>query len=101
MESVHVERARHARPLGQPREVSRLIRESIRYSLAHRQDALQYALKYARDMDVNLADKFVGMYVNEWTLDYGPRGREAVQKLLNEGHRMGVIPKPVEVQFVE
>ncbi len=58
------------------REISRLIKESIRYSLAHRQDALQYALKYARDMDVGLADKFVGMYVNDWTLDYGsPRSR--------------------------
>ena len=83
------------------REISRLIKESIRYSLAHRQDALQYALKYARDMDMSLADKFVGMYVNEWTLDYGPRGREAVQKLLSEGHRIGVIPKPVNVEFVD
>src|SRR5207249_3966383 len=66
------------------REISRLIKESIRYALAHRQDALQYALKYARDMDVSLADRFVGMYVNEWTLEYGERGREAVQRLLDE-----------------
>jgi 1,4-dihydroxy-6-naphthoate synthase len=82
-------------------EISRLIKESIRYSLAHRQDALTYALKYARDMDRELADKFVGMYVNDWTLDYGPRGRAAVAKLLEEAHKAGVIPTPVHVEFVE
>jgi 1,4-dihydroxy-6-naphthoate synthase len=82
-------------------DVSRLIRESIQYALAHRQDALQYALRYARDMDVTLADRFVGMYVNEWTLDYGKRGREAVQRLLSEGHRVGAIPHPVKVEFVD
>src|SRR5437868_3861812 len=81
--------------------ISRLIKESIRYSLAHRQDALTYALKYARDMDRDLADRFVGMYVNDWTLDYGPRGRAAVQRLLEEGHRAGVIPTPVAVDFVD
>jgi 1,4-dihydroxy-6-naphthoate synthase len=81
-------------------EISRLIRESIRYALAHRQEALQHALKYARDMDVSLADKFVGMYVNDWTLDYGERGRAAIRKLLDEGHRAGVIPAPVAVEFV-
>src|SRR5262249_46677012 len=58
--------------------VSRLLQESIRYALEHRQDALSYALKYARDMDRSLADRFVGMYVNDWTLDYGARGRTAV-----------------------
>ena len=58
------------------RQISRLLKESIRYGLAHRSEALDYALKYARDMDKGLADRFVGMYVNEWTLDYGPRGRE-------------------------
>src|SRR5712691_11915757 len=83
------------------REVSRLLKESIRYALAHRADALKYALQYARDMDTALADQFVGMYVNEWTLDYGPRGREAVQRLLNEGHRAGVIPHPVAVTFAD
>ncbi len=82
------------------REVSRLILESIRYALAHRQEALQHALKYARDMDVSLADQFVGMYVNDWTLDYGERGRAAVRQLLDEGHRAGVIPAPVAVEFV-
>ncbi|MBI3823886.1 MAG: ABC transporter substrate-binding protein [Planctomycetes bacterium] len=81
--------------------ISRLIKESIRYSLTHRQDALTYALKYARDMDRDLADRFVGMYVNDWTLDYGPRGRAAVAKLLDEAHRAGIIPAPVQVEFVE
>jgi 1,4-dihydroxy-6-naphthoate synthase len=83
------------------KEISRLLKESIRYSLAHRDDALAYALKYARDMDKSLADKFVGMYVNDWTLDYGPRGREAVRRLLDEGHRAGVITAPVALEFVE
>ena len=83
------------------RQISRLLKESIRYALAHRQDALAYALRYARDMDTALADKFVGMYVNDWTLDYGPRGRAAVQRLLEEGHKAGVIPNSVAVEFVE
>jgi 1,4-dihydroxy-6-naphthoate synthase len=89
--------------LGTPtmREVSRLIKESIQYGLDHRREALNYALRYARDMDVSLADKFVGMYVNDWTLDYGDRGRAAIRKLLGEGHRAGVIPNPVELEFVE
>jgi 1,4-dihydroxy-6-naphthoate synthase len=83
------------------REISRLLKESIRYGLAHRREALDYALRYARDMDVSLADKFVGMYVNDWTLDYGDRGRAAVRRLLDEGHRAGIIPSPVAVEFVE
>jgi 1,4-dihydroxy-6-naphthoate synthase len=83
------------------REVSRLIRESIRYSLDHRREALDYALRYARDMDVSLADKFVGMYVNHWTLDYGQPGRTAVKRLLDEGHKAGIIPHPSAVEFVD
>jgi 1,4-dihydroxy-6-naphthoate synthase len=83
------------------RQISRLLKESIQYALNHRQDALSYALNYARDMDRPLADRFVGMYVNEWTLDYGPRGRQAVRRLLDEGHKAGVIPRPVAVEFVE
>ena len=83
------------------RNISRLLKESIHYALAHRQDALAYALRYARDMDMSLADRFVGMYVNDWTLDYGPRGRAAVQRLLEEGHKAGIIPSPVAVEFVE
>ncbi|MBA4066915.1 MAG: ABC transporter substrate-binding protein [Isosphaera sp.] len=83
------------------REVSRLIKASIRYALEHRREALDHALKYARDMDVSLADKFVGMYVNDWTLDYGERGRAAVRALLDAGHRAGVIPSATAVEFVE
>ncbi|HMC90784.1 MAG TPA: MqnA/MqnD/SBP family protein [Gemmataceae bacterium] len=83
------------------KDISRLLKESIRYGLDHREDALAYALRYARDMDKALADRFVGMYVNEWTLDYGERGREAVRRLLQEGHKAGVIPSPVAVEFVE
>jgi 1,4-dihydroxy-6-naphthoate synthase len=82
------------------RQISRLLKESIRYSLEHRDAALDYALQYARDMDKGLADRFVGMYVNDWTLDYGPRGREAVRRLLDEAHRAGVIPSAVNVEFV-
>lgn len=83
------------------RQISRLLKESIRYSLEHRSAALDYALNYARDMDKGLADKFVGMYVNDWTLDYGPRGREAVRRLLEEAHKAGVIDRPVAVEFVD
>ncbi len=83
------------------RHISRLLKQSIQYALEHRHDALAYALRYARDMDTRLADQFVGMYVNDWTLDYGERGRAAVRKLLEEGHKAGVIPNPVNVEFVE
>ena len=81
-------------------EASRLIRESIHFGLNHRKEALAYALQYGRDLDTGLADKFVGMYVNDWTVDYGEKGRKAVQLLLNEGHKAGVIPHPVLVEFV-
>ena len=80
--------------------ISVLIKQSIQYSLDHRADALQYALQYARDMDVTLADKFVGMYVNDWTLDYGERGRAAVKALLDAGHAAGIIPTPTAAEFV-
>ena len=82
------------------REVSSLLKESIRYSLDHREDALEYAMQFARDMDPALADRFVAMWVNEQTLDYGDRGREAVRRLLKEGHERGIIPHEVDVQFV-
>jgi 1,4-dihydroxy-6-naphthoate synthase len=81
--------------------ISALLKESIRYGLAHRAEALAHALAYARDMDTPLADRFVGMYVNDWTLDYGPRGREAVRRLLAEGHRAGIIPSAVSVDFID
>ncbi len=81
------------------REVSSLLKESIQYSLDHREDALEYAMQFAREMDPGLADRFVAMWVNELTLDYGERGREAVRRLLKEGHERGIIPHPVEVEF--
>lgn len=81
-------------------EVSELLRKSISYSLANREDALQYAMQFARDMDPELADRFVAMWVNELTLDYTDRGREAVRRLLDEGFERGIIPKRVQVEFV-
>ncbi len=82
------------------REVARLIKASIEYALDHREEALAHALGYARDLPPELADKFVSMYVNEWTVDYGERGREAVRALLLRGYEAGVIPHKVEVEFV-
>jgi Predicted periplasmic solute-binding protein len=82
------------------REVSRLLKESIQYSLDNREDALQYAMQFARDMDPALADRFVAMWVNDLTLDYGERGREAVRRLLTEGHERGIIPHAVDIEFV-
>ena len=82
-------------------EVSDLLKESIRYSLDNREDALAYAMQFARDMDPALADRFVSMWVNELTLDYGERGREAVRRLLAEGYERGIIPKAVDIEFVD
>lgn len=81
--------------------VSRLLRESIAYALAHREEALEYAMRFGRDMQRRLADQFVGMYVNDLTLNYGERGRAAVRRLLALGHERGMIPHPVEPQFVD
>jgi 1,4-dihydroxy-6-naphthoate synthase len=81
-------------------EVTALLKESIRYGLEHREEALEYALQYGRDLDRTKADRFVGMYVNDWTLDFGERGRAAVARLLEEGHRAGIIPQPVDLEFV-
>jgi 1,4-dihydroxy-6-naphthoate synthase len=80
--------------------IARLLKQSILYALEHRREALEYALQYARDLDPALADRFVGMYVNEWTVDYGPRGREAVRTLLDRATEMGLVPGPLDVQFV-
>lgn len=76
------------------------LKESIQYALDHREEALAYAMQFARDLDPQLADKFVGMYVNERTLDYGPDGREAVRRLLDMGHKAGIIPHEARVDFV-
>ena len=80
--------------------VSTALRDSIQYALDHRDEALAYAMQFARDVDPQLADKFVGMYVNERTLDYGPDGREAVRRLLDMGHKAGIIPREARVDFV-
>ena len=76
------------------------LRDSIQYALDHREEALQYAMQFARDLDVQQADKFVGMYVNERTLDYGKDGREAISKLLEMGYERGIIPQKPNVEFV-
>jgi 1,4-dihydroxy-6-naphthoate synthase len=83
------------------REISRLLRESIQYALNHREEALQYALQYARDLDMETANRFVGMYVNERTLDYGEEGRRAVAVLLSRAYEMKIIPDPVQIEFVD
>lgn len=83
------------------RDVHRLLLESIRYGLDHRSEALDYAQRYGRGLDRDMADRFVGMYVNAWTLDFGSRGREAVRELLVQGHAAGVIPNLVEPEFVD
>ena len=80
--------------------ISRHLHASIAYGLQHRAHALTHAMQYARGLDPNKADTFVGMYVNDWTLDYGERGRAAVRRLLEEGHRAGIIPHAVSVEFV-
>jgi 5,8-dihydroxy-2-naphthoate synthase len=81
--------------------ISRHLRASIEYSLAHRKPALDHAMRYARGLDRPLADTFIGMYVNDWTLDYGDRGREAVRQLLGRGVERGIIPHAVSIEFVE
>jgi len=83
------------------KEVNRLMKASIEYGLKHRKDALEHAMQYGRDLNRAQADKFVGMYVNDWTVDWGPRGREAVALLLRRGYETGVIPKLVVPEFID
>jgi 1,4-dihydroxy-6-naphthoate synthase len=83
------------------RQVARAIRESVAYGLGHREAALAYALQFARDMDPDLADKFVGMYVNNWTLNYGEEGRQAVRELYARGAAADLMPANVEVDFLD
>jgi 1,4-dihydroxy-6-naphthoate synthase len=80
--------------------VSEILSASIRYSLEHRAEAVQHALQYARDMGRELADKFVGMYVNDWTLDYGERGREAIRRFLGQAFERRLIPHRQDLEFV-
>ena len=82
-------------------DVHRLLLESVRYGLEHRAEALDYAQQFGRGLDRAMADRFVGMYVNQWTLDFGDRGRQAVRELLAQGHAAGVIPDRIEPEFVE
>ena len=83
------------------KQVSKHLHQSIVFSMENREDALAYAMQFARDMQPEVADRFVAMWVNDLTLDYGDRGREAVRRLLNEGFEKGIIPHKVEVDFVE
>lgn len=83
------------------KDLSEIIRESIDYGLAHREEAVRHSLPYARDMDAKLAGKFIGMYVNEFTRDYGQVGRDAIRRFLAEARNKGFIDIPVEVEFVE
>jgi 1,4-dihydroxy-6-naphthoate synthase len=89
------------RALGQPamEEISRVLKASIEFSLAHREEAVEYALQFGRDLDRTLTDRFVGMYVNSWTVDYGDIGRQAVRELLHRAHNAGMTPD-VDVEFV-
>ncbi len=80
--------------------ISDILTASIQFSLDHRPAAVQHALQYARDMGRDLADKFVGMYVNHWTLDYGEKGRESIRRFLGRAHRQGLIPRLPELEFV-
>jgi len=80
--------------------VSRLLKQSILYALSHRKEAVEHSLQWARDMGADLADRFVAMYVNELTVDYGPRGRKAVAVFLQRGHEAGILPNPVNLEFV-
>jgi 1,4-dihydroxy-6-naphthoate synthase len=82
------------------RVIAEIVRNSIRFGLEHRADAVAHALPWAREMGREKADQFVGMYVNDWTLDYGERGREAIRRFLGLAHRRGLLPRPPELEFV-
>lgn len=87
-------------PLGLRKRIAEVLARSIQFSLDHRPAAVQHALKYARDMGTDLADRFVGMYVNHWTLDYGEKGRESIRRFLGLGFERGLIPHRQELEFV-
>jgi 1,4-dihydroxy-6-naphthoate synthase len=82
------------------RLISKTIRDSVSYGLDHREEALNYAMQFARDMEPELADKFVGMYVNKWTLGYGDHGKKAVRELIERGTAAGILPGPATVEFL-
>jgi len=81
-------------------QIGRAIHDSVAYALDHRESAVNYAMQFARDMDPELADKFIGMYVNKWTLGYGDRGRQAVREFLKRGVDAGLIPGPPDAEFL-
>jgi len=81
-------------------QISAILKASINYALSHRQEALKYALQYGRELDISLADEFVAMYVNQWTLDYGPVGRKAVTEFLSRGYDAGIVPKVKNLEFI-
>ena len=83
------------------RDLSQIIRESINYGLAHREAAVRHSLPYARDMDAALAGQFIGMYVNDFTRDYGEIGRAAIREFLRSGSERGFVPAAGELEFVE
>ena len=82
-------------------EITAILKRSIQYSLDHRREAVAHALQYARDMNADLADRFIGMYVNDWTLDYGPQGRRAVELLLKKGAEAGIVPSVGKIDFID
>lgn len=87
-------------PMERRREIARILETSIRYSLEHRAGAVAHSMQWARDLGIDLTDRFVGMYVNHWTLDYGERGRESIRRFLARGQAMGVVPQAPPLEFV-
>ena len=81
--------------------VARILHDGIQFSLDHRADAVAHSMRWARDMGMDLADRFVGMYVNHWTLDYGERGRESIRRFLARGQELGAVPQAPPLEFVE
>ena len=81
-------------------QIAKTIKDSVEYGLEHREEALNYAMQFARDMETEIADKFVGMYVNRWTLGYGERGKQAVRTLIERGTAAGLLPGPPDVEFL-
>ena len=88
-------------PAEQRKEIADLLTASIQYGLDHRTAAVEHAVQFARDMGRELADRFVGMYVNHWTLDYGEKGRESIRRFLGRAHQAGLIPQLPDLEFVE
>jgi 1,4-dihydroxy-6-naphthoate synthase len=81
-------------------QIAKTIKDSVEYGLEHREEALNYAMQFARDMETEVADKFVGMYVNRWTLGYGERGKQAVRALIERGTSAGLLPGPPDIEFL-